>query len=340
MTEQRVSRRRLLGAVSALGIGSVAGCLGVLSGEPGYVCTAIDDESTVQVGEDETPIPFSFERPSVMDQTDANPTDGFDGGIVTFERKWTQSSDRRNSPIRNEIRLRLRYSRGGDRKGPRYLRDDGTTVSVMDKRTYEGETIGVLELESNNRESSLSLLLPTTRDGERAYDEFALKAEANLGGYEDDVNRALGEDGDQTCGGALRSVTRNVLSSVSGLSPAETETTLSLSPSSTSVRRGEEVEFTVQASGVDWVDLTIGNTTMDGYSFLGAFSVGEDPVPITVSPPTEGNNSEVVTVPDDVTVNVVNSVGDFTPTSYPVQVAAPGNDGLVTKSATLSVEAP
>lgn len=338
MDEKRPTRRRLLraaGVASAGGLGGLAGCLDALGNVGGgdYVCTQLDDESTERVGADGTPVPLSFERPEVLERTESN-AGSSGGGRVEFTREWTQQSTRQEGLLQNELQLSVVYGPGGPVREPRYVFPDFRTVTVVGKRSFEGTPVGAVELEGRNRESWLEVRLPRTRDGQRVYDEFGVEATAAVMGREEEVAAALSDDSDQTCGDALRAVTTAVVDSVPELSPPETDTSLSLSPSSASVQSGGTAEFTLQVEGVDWVDLVVGDRQSE-YSFIGALEVSDGPTPVTVE---ESGGSGVVSVPEDTTLNVVRSSGELVAGSYPVRALAPGTDGLVEATATLSVE--
>ncbi len=314
----------------------LAGCLDALGSAAGgdYTCTQLADESTERVEAEETPVPLSFERPAVMEQTETN-RGSSGGGRVAFAQRWTEQSTRQERDLlQNELRLSVVYGPGGPGRGPRYVYPDFRTVSVVGKRSFEGTPVGVVEVEGDGRRSWLEVVLPRTRDGQRVYDTFEVEANAAIQGRGEEVEAALGEDGDQTCSEALRAVTTGVVDSVPELSPPGTETSLSLSPSSASAGDGP-AEFTLQAEGIEWIDLTIGSRRSE-YRFLGTVQVGDGPTPVTVR--RSDDPSEIVSVPEDATLNVVTSTGGVAAGSYPVRALAPGSDGLVEATATLSVE--
>lgn len=334
MDDGAPTRRRLLRAASIAGVGAVAGCLGGgPATDPGYTCTQLDEEPTERVAEDGSAIPFTFERPSILERQRDDRYDS--GGRTEYRYRWTGPNPRRGRerPLRFDLYLRLRYvERQSGLPTLGLYREDEVAI---DKYEHDGEVFPVVEHDDGGWTALLASFVPQTRSGERVYDRLTVEAEPILRGPEEVIEAAAGDDAEQTCGEAMRAVARSVVGSVEAFSEVETETTLSLSPSSATVRPGETVEVTMEAAGVDWVELTIGQQNTAAYNFLGAMAAPDEAVSVTIAPPAGG--SDVVIVPDGVELDVVNSVGDFTPGEYQMRVSGPGDGDTVSATTTLTV---
>ncbi len=331
VTDDRVSRRRILGTVGGFGAAGVAGCMELLAGET-YYCTAIDDEPTETYGDADSPVPYPFDIPEVMSTEDVTPWDV--GGRVEFAKRW---DDRRGLDTYNHsIRLQVNFTRSQGAVKPRRFTDRDPQGSVLGKRTANGHGVGLIQRDTIDTAADLELLIPSTADGNPVYWDLRVEASAILQGdqhVEDDV---LSDDPDQTCQEALRTLGVDTIDSMPVISPAEEETTLSITPPSATVRRGETVDLTVEASGIWGVDLLVDG---DGeYSYDGSLSAEGGPLTLTVAPPTGGGGADAVTAGDEDRLRTVNSGGEFSAGTYSVTALAPGTDGLVSESATLTVE--
>jgi hypothetical protein len=313
-------------------LGTLAGCSGLLGpAEPKYTCTQLADESTTNVSADATPIPFAFEYPSVMSEESRVPSDR--GGTVRYNHTWSRNDPNANGRLNQELRLVLRYFPGGDFRPP-FL---GSTVQarVLGKRTFEGDPVGVFRLDDSPYERRLRMFLPRTVDRQLTYDRFELVTEASFEGREERRKKLQGGD-EAACTDSLVSVTTAVLDSIPEIEPADSETTVSLSPSSATVQRGGSVELTVDVGGAKWVDLAVGNRETS-FNFSGSVRVPEDSFSITIAPPTSERGADVVSTEEGVRLVTIDSVGEFTAGAYPVRLGAPGASELVTATTELTV---
>lgn len=337
MARQTPSRRRLLRAGSVVGVGGLAGCLGSLFGGSDYSCTQLAEEPTEEVPTDATPLPFAFERPTVMEQTESYQGDD-GGGTVEYAKTWKQFDDSAGEGgLNHRLSLELKYFvyGGGEARPP--VRGGTVDTRAVGKREVDGEVVGVFG--TDDRETRLTLFLPNTVDGERVYDSLEIVSEASLQGDQDARDRARGDESERTCEAVMASVAMTALDSIDAISPAETETTASLSPTSATVARGDSVTLTAAAGGVDWVDLQVDTAgEREGFSFSGSVAVPDGEFPITITPPSDDRGADVISTPEDVRLHTVNSIGPFAAGKYTVELAGVGSDGFVTATTELTVE--
>jgi len=181
------------------------------------------------------------------------------------------------------------------------------------------------------------LTIPSTADGTRIFVDLTVETSAILEGdenqHEDPDIRS--DDPDQTCQEALRTMAIDVIDSVAVVSPAEVETTLGITPASATVRRGESVDLTVEASDVQWVELLV--TGGEEFEYWASLAVGDETTTLRVAPPTDGPSSETISATEGGRLEA-DIFDDFVPGDYSVVIRAPGTNGLVSASTNLTVE--
>lgn len=331
MASDGFSRRRLLGGVSVAGVTGLAGCLGALFGESSsYACTDIDDGPTREYSD--TLLPFTFEAPEAMSEEEA--FEGETSAEVELAKRWSERNPGSGrSTLNHAVSLTLTYVSGNREYKPSMFRgmDPGT---VIGKRVIDGVRVGIIQRDASETGVRLGMWFPATVDGTRVFHEARFVIDARLQGSYQAEEDARSNDPDQTCRAAVQTVVEDVVDSVPAISPAESETTLGISAASGSVRRGESVDLTVEAAGVDWVDVLAEGPEFD---FNGTLAVGEAPVTLTMAPRTDEGGADVITA-DDAQLHTSDSIGETKPGSYTVVVRGPGDDGAVSTSTSLTVE--
>ena len=331
MGRDRVSRRRLLAGVGSAGAAGVAGCLGgALESGGSYVCTDIDDEPTDR--REDTPLPFTLEVPAVMSEEDRLARNN--ARRVTFSKGWKDlNPGGGQDALNHSVDLRVNQVASGSAYKPVTLREFDPDGTVLGKRLVDGTPVGLVERDSSRDRYLLGLWYPLTVDGERVFRDTTFRIDARFQGRQEFVEDARGDGPDQTCTGAIREVLVATVDSASTVSSAETETSLDISPSAASVRRGESVEMTVDAAGVEWVDLLVRGEEFD---YLGTLAV-DGSATVTVAPRTDDGAVGVVTTPDEDRLHTSNATDATEPGAYTVLVRAPGLNGLVRATASLTV---
>lgn len=332
MTKNHVSRRRVLGTVCGSGAVGLAGCGSFLSSGQEYVCTNIDDEATEPYDEGDHPIPYAFEVPEVMETDEVFSSDN--GGRIWFIQRW---KDRRGLDTYNHsIDLKVEYRSFQRAVKPMTFRESDPRGSVLGKRTADGHGVGLIQRDDSQSSLRLGLMIPSTADGNQIFGEFEVEASAILQGDQQIRDDVESDDPDQTCFEALRTVAIDVVDSVPVVSAAEEETTLSITPSSATVRRGESVDLTLEASGVGWADLLVEG---DGeFEYRGSLAVGDGPTTLRVAPPTDQDSLDAISVAEGEQLDAHDAGGAFSPGTYAVEIRAPGTDGLVRATTSLTVE--
>lgn len=337
----RVSRRQVLSAVCGTSTIGLAGCgSSSQSGAPSqsgsrYGCTDIDDESTAFYDGD-NPVPYRFKVPEVMEVKNVNRA--ADPGRVVFTHRW---DDRRGSDVyTHSIDLSIGYSifqTDQHEVRPMLLRENDPRGRVLGKRTAKGHSVGLLQRDATETAVRVALVIPDeTIDGWNFF-ELEVEASAILQGRRQIEDDARSDDPDQTCQEALRALAVDVIDSVRVVSSTEEETTLSITPSSATVRRGESVELTVESSGVKWVDLLITDDD-DQFDYRGSLEVGDNPTELRVAPPADSSSLAAVSVAEGGRLYTADATDEFVPGNYSVVLRAPGTDGLVRASTTLTIE--
>lgn len=331
MTGDGFSRRRLLGGVGVAGVTGLAGCLGALFGEnSSYACTDIDDGPTREYSD--TLLPFTFEAPEAMSEEEA--FEGETSAEVELAKQWSQRNPGSGrSTLSHSVSLTVTYVSANSEYKPSMFRgmDPGT---VIGKRVVDGTRVGIIQRDASETNVRLGMWFPATVDGTRVFHEAGFETDARIQGSYQAEEDARSNDPDQTCRAAVQTVVEDAVDSVPAISPAESETTLGITAASDSVRRGESVDLTVEAAGVDWVDILAEGPD---FNFNGTLAVGEGPVTLMMAPRTDDGAIDVLTTAD-AQLHTSDSIGETQPGSYTVEIRAPGNDGAVSTSTSLTVE--
>ncbi len=331
-----LTRRRLLAGVGVAGAGGFAGCAALFAENPDYSCTDVDDEATERVTD--TPLPFAFDVPEVMEREEV--FDRNNQTRVTYTQRWKQPNPGSGRDTLNHS-VDLQVKQVGTNLDSRPMLSSGRepVPEILGKRRIDGSPVALIGRDLDGTEATIELYYPTTVDGERVYRRTSVESEALIQGSQYDNQDARSDDPDQTCGEAMREVATAVVDSVSTIEPAQTETELSLTAAADTVARGESVDLTVEASGVEWVDLLIdGETGEDPYTYRGVVGIGNDPVTVTMTPSTDRDVGGVVTAPDGVQLDTLTSTDETRPGSYSVLVRAADTEGLIDATTMLTVE--
>jgi len=332
MRSPDISRRRVLGTICGTGAVGLAGCSSSSGSGSSYACTDIDDEPTERYDQGDNPIPYTFEIPEMMSVENVN--DAENAGRVAFTRGW---KDHRgiDDTYRHSIDLEVDYGLSRGAVVPMTITTTETGVTVLGKRNADGMGVGLIERDATETMVRLEIPIPSTVDGAAGFVRLRVEASAILQGRRVVEEDARSDDPDQTCQEALRAVAVAVIDSVPVVSPADAETTLDITPSSATVRRGGSVDFTIEASAVGGVDLLI---DADGeFSHEGSLAVGDDPLRLTVAPPDD-DGGDVITARDAEGSRTLEHTEEIPPGTYSVTAQAPGTDGHVRSSASLTVE--